>query len=192
MEKAEYRNSARSRRLICDALLELLGEKPLGKITVTDIAKRADVNRGTFYLHYDNISDVISELQNELIAQMDQFFDTRDISLNTANIMILTAECLKYIYNQDRAKYVPLLSHQQHSFADKVSKRFQARLLAAKNAPKDDDSQKELLIRASLLVHGIIGIFNASASGILDISAEELVRNMDKLVAEMQEIQTRK
>ncbi len=192
LEKAEYKNSARSRRLICDALLELMDEKPLEKITVTDIARRADVNRGTFYLHYDSVSDVINELQETLIAQMNQYFIDKNIAFNTDNIMSLTAGCLKYIYDQEPARYMPLLFHHQLNFADKVCKSFRAGLLAAKDAPKDKDSQNELLVRASLLIHGVIGVFNAAGNGILDVSPEQLVRSVDHLVTDMQELQMRK
>ncbi len=192
MEKSEYRNSVRSRRLICDALLELMNEKPLKKITITDIVKRADVNRGTFYLHYGSISDVINELQETLLSQMDQYFSDENISFNTDNIMLLTAGWLKYIYEQNQTKYVPLLFNYQLNFADKVSKSFQARLLAANDAPKDENSKSELIVRASLLVHGVIGVFNASANGLLNVSPEQLVHSIDHLVTDLKELQTRK
>lgn len=62
MAKAEYRSSIRSKELIKTALADLLQEKPLDKITVTDVVKWADINRGTFYAHYDDIPDVINSL----------------------------------------------------------------------------------------------------------------------------------
>lgn len=191
MEKTEYRNSIRSRKLICEALLELMNEKPLEKITVTDIAKRADVNRGTFYLHYDNINDVISELQNALIAQMDQYFSDLDIPLNEDNIVVLLANCMKYIYSNNQTSYVPLLFHQQLNFANKVCQSFQTWLLSSKDAPKEESTQKELLIRASLWVHGVIGVFNASANGILDVSQDTLSHSIDTLIADMQGLLSR-
>lgn len=192
LEKTEYRNSARSRKLICDALLELLDEKPLEKITVTDIARRADVNRGTFYLHYNCVNDVIEELQETLITQMDQYFIDKNFAFSTDNIMILTAECLKYIYDQDQTKYVPLIYNHQFIFANKVCQRFQERLLTSKDVPEDETSREELIVRASLMVHGVIGIFNAAANGILDASPEQLVRQVDKLVTEMHARQNQK
>lgn len=167
-------------------MLELLEEKPLEKITVTDITKRADVNRGTFYLHYNSVLDVIDELQETLIAQMDQYFLDNNFAFRTDNIMILTAKCLKYIYDQDQTKYVPLIFHHQFSFANKVCKRFQARLLASKDAPKDDNGQRELMVRASMMVHGVIGVFNAAADGILDATSEQLICSVDMLVNDMQ------
>lgn len=62
MAKAEYRSSLRSKKLITDALVALLDEKTLDKITVTDIVKKADINRGTFYAHYDSVADVVSSI----------------------------------------------------------------------------------------------------------------------------------
>lgn len=73
MGKAEYRSAIRSRKLINAALADLLQEKPLEKITVTDIVNRAEINRGTFYAHYADIPDVI----NHLIEKT--FFDIRQI-----------------------------------------------------------------------------------------------------------------
>ena len=62
MAKAEYRSAVRSRVLINAALADLLQEKPLEKITVTDVVNRAGINRGTFYAHYQDIPDVIDRL----------------------------------------------------------------------------------------------------------------------------------
>ena len=62
MAKAEYRSAIRSRKLINAALADLLMEKPLDKITVTDVVRRAEINRGTFYAHYADIPDVIDHL----------------------------------------------------------------------------------------------------------------------------------
>ena len=65
MAKAEYRSAVRSRKLICRALADLIEEKPLDKITVTDVVTRADINRGTFYAHYANIPDVLDTMTVE-------------------------------------------------------------------------------------------------------------------------------
>lgn len=63
MAKAEYKSAIRSRRMIQRALVELLQEKELDKITVTDIVTRADINRGTFYAHYADISGVLDSIR---------------------------------------------------------------------------------------------------------------------------------
>lgn len=62
MAKAEYRSAIRSKKLIVSALADLLQEKPLDKITVTDVVSRAQINRGTFYAHFADVPDVIQHL----------------------------------------------------------------------------------------------------------------------------------
>lgn len=70
MAKAEYRSAVRSRRLIRMALADLLQEKPLDKITVTDIVRRADINRGTFYAHYADIPALVNSLVEETLQTL--------------------------------------------------------------------------------------------------------------------------
>ena len=77
MPKAEYRSALRSRKLINNALAELIKEKPLDKITVTDVVKRADLNRGTFYAHYTDIQDVVNRQVDEACNALQDALRTR-------------------------------------------------------------------------------------------------------------------
>ncbi len=72
MAKAEYRSAIRSKRMIISALADLLQEKPLDKITVTDVVNRAQINRGTFYAHFSDIPDVINHLIMEIFSTIEQ------------------------------------------------------------------------------------------------------------------------
>ena len=51
-----------TRTALRDALIDLICEKPLTHITVTDICTRADINRSTFYLHYQGVHELLAEL----------------------------------------------------------------------------------------------------------------------------------
>lgn len=72
MAKAEYRSAIRSKRMIIDSLADLLQDKPLDKITVTDVVNRAQINRGTFYAHYADIPDVINYLIMGIFSTIEQ------------------------------------------------------------------------------------------------------------------------
>jgi len=50
----------RTRRLLQQALAELLGEKTFQSITVQDITERAEVNRATFYAHFEDKYDLLN------------------------------------------------------------------------------------------------------------------------------------
>ena len=66
-KKAEYKSALRSKKLIKESFIELLLEKPFEKITVTDIVKRADINRGTFYAHYSDINKLTQAIEQEIL-----------------------------------------------------------------------------------------------------------------------------
>lgn len=66
-----YRNAARTKQWIRRALTELMAEKKdINKITVTELAQRADISKTTFYDHYEDICAVAEEFENELIDQL--------------------------------------------------------------------------------------------------------------------------
>ncbi|OOM73401.1 TetR/AcrR family transcriptional regulator [Clostridium sp. BL-8] len=57
---------------INNAFIELLSEKDFDKITVNDISDRADINRGTIYLHYADKFDLLDQcIQNHLNKMLD-------------------------------------------------------------------------------------------------------------------------
>ena len=57
------RNARRTRALVEGAFLELMKEKPYTKISVREITEKADINRSTFYLHYQDIYDLLDQVE---------------------------------------------------------------------------------------------------------------------------------
>ena len=56
-----------------NAFWELLSEREYRKITVTDIVRTADVNRNSFYYHFDDIPSLLEEI---LVEEADRFVAT--------------------------------------------------------------------------------------------------------------------
>ncbi len=77
--KSSHKNASRSRHLIKQAFGELLHEKDLAKITVTDIVERANISRGTFYAHYLDVYDLYTAIQNNILETMEYGIDTLGI-----------------------------------------------------------------------------------------------------------------
>ncbi|HEX2316398.1 MAG TPA: TetR family transcriptional regulator [Thermomonospora sp.] len=61
---------ARTCRLIRQALTELVEEKGFGEVTVGDIARRALINRATFYRYYQDKYALVEEIFQEVIADL--------------------------------------------------------------------------------------------------------------------------
>ena len=64
----EDRRTRYSKRVIREALYELMKEKPINKISVTEICKTADVNRSTFYAYYTDIYDLHQKILKEFFS----------------------------------------------------------------------------------------------------------------------------
>ena len=50
----------------------LLRIKPYSKITVTELCRLADINRGTFYIHYFDVDDVLDDIVTESFSDVSQ------------------------------------------------------------------------------------------------------------------------
>lgn len=65
----------RTNKLLSDALLELMSEKPFEKISVMDICEKAMVHRATFYAHFEDKYDLL----RYCMSVFDDSFDRADI-----------------------------------------------------------------------------------------------------------------
>ena len=89
MQKQEYKNGIQTKKKIASAYLELLIENPEG-INVTDLVKKAGINRGTFYLHFDNVKSVEKHIESELAQNFkDLELDFRQIQIDQTPEIIL-------------------------------------------------------------------------------------------------------
>ena len=75
MEQKSDLRVTKTRRLIKATFLELVQTKPVQKITVTELAKRAEISKGTFYLHYLDIYDLYNQMVEETVAKIAGSFD---------------------------------------------------------------------------------------------------------------------
>lgn len=108
-------SSKKTKKLIKKTFAEMLSEKKdLIKISVSELCMRADISRGTFYSHYDDIYGVAEEYENELI---DTFFDNVRL-VNSQNIMQFIDSIFEYI-RQNNENYRLLCKSNDFLFAAK-------------------------------------------------------------------------
>ncbi|GAA6821102.1 TetR/AcrR family transcriptional regulator [Helicobacter pylori] len=68
----EDRRIKKSKHAIKQAFIQLLQEQELDKITIRDITTLADINRGTFYLHYVDKYDLLSSMEDDYITHLSE------------------------------------------------------------------------------------------------------------------------
>ena len=84
--ESKYDNTA---CLMDEALIQLINEKDHDYITITEICKRAGVNRSTFYLHYETVDDLLKEaikkIDDDFNSYMQGFGTNRDLIIDAIN-----------------------------------------------------------------------------------------------------------
>ena len=59
----ENRKVKYTKMVIRESLFKLLKTKQLNQITVKELCRLADINRGTFYSHYTDLFDLVEKLE---------------------------------------------------------------------------------------------------------------------------------
>ena len=97
------RRKRKSLEAMQHALLTLVREKDFELITVADIAEKADLNRGTFYLHYESKYSMVDELEKEFVAKL-QYVISQAFKETTAFDAIILSRYNALIYIFDAFK----------------------------------------------------------------------------------------
>lgn len=69
------RRVRKTKALFRQGLTNLMGQKPLKDITVTELTELVDMNRGTFYCHYKDIYDLAEQLEKEMLEEFQRVVD---------------------------------------------------------------------------------------------------------------------
>lgn len=174
MAKSEYRSAVRSRKLINAALADLLTEKPLDKITVTDVVTRADINRGTFYAHYRDIPDVVDHLIQQTFSAIRDAMISQATGPDDLGFVILST--VQSILEEDLSFYQKILKSNASSL---VYDRLIATVTEFMLAYKDKfyaGSQEQYRIAICFCAGGLSNLYRDWFSGKLICSLSELTQ----------------
>jgi len=184
-EKKEYRSAIRSRKVIRQAFMELLKEKSFEKITVTDIVKRADINRSTFYAHYPDVMGLIEEIQNEVLDYTHQVLMEMSFKNFLENPKPLLNEIVKMA--EENNELYRLLSNSNIAVRQLIiiKEILIERMVKTIEIPgiASDSFEKEFTVR--FFMGGVVDIYLQWLNGDLNGSIEELTDELAKMIIRM-------
>ncbi len=157
-KKAEYRSSIRSKTLIRNALVSLMQEKPFEKITITDIVRRADINRGTFYAHFKDSREVLERIRSDALSEIkDAIYSIpADVVIRNPEPLLLK---LSEFLAEDGTYYKMLLSTSGiQEFLNSI-KRITLEYLMNSDYAKKQLDRNAFVSRLDFLVSAVTGIY---------------------------------
>lgn len=115
MKEKTDRRIKYTKALLKEALVELLKEYHISKISVTALCDAADVNRSTFYAHYTDQFDLLRQVEDDVIKNLKSFLEQ-----HVDDRMPITEQNLKGILEYAKANadlFAMLLGeHGDHAF----------------------------------------------------------------------------
>lgn len=146
-------SSKKTKQLIKDNFIELLFEKKdIKKVKVTELVKRANIDRTTFYSHYDNIYSLAQEFEYEFI----DLIDLEMKNINDYEDLFLFFDKIKNIVknNEDKYRKVGVSNFYFHFYnsANYKIKELVYKVVSNQNPNTDKD---ELKFRVNVLVDGV-------------------------------------
>ncbi|NLW78193.1 MAG: TetR/AcrR family transcriptional regulator [Ruminococcaceae bacterium] len=176
-----------TKQMIQGAFLELLNQKSIQNITVKELCERAGVNRGTFYLHYHDVYDLLDQMQKALLAELNALLDgTPVLFINTpreTSGAFITA--LVQFFDNNRELCAVLLG-------ENIDKKF---LAAVIDAPRDKSvreyralfpnaSRQKIEIFYYFIAWGFIGLIQQNLRHPSAFSFKTLVSSAERIITE--------
>ena len=179
----EDRRIRRTKKLLKQALAQLMDEKDFKDITVKDITERADLNRGTFYLHYTDTYDILNKIEDEILKNIQNMIN-QNIEKTNASDSVIPA--LKPIaeYIMENADICRCLINNKASvdFIEKFQNLIYdncSDIIKRRHNVKDS-KQNEFYL--SFITLGIIGMVKKWLETRPMVSAEEIVVFVDQIM----------
>lgn len=178
-EKKVDRRALRTEKAIRKAFEELLmaDERP---ITVASLARHADINRKTFYLHYDTIDDLVnsylddarSELMTRLNAHsVDEYFSEPSLLMGVyADFFSQNERFYSYVLFQD--EYWPRVRQLEDEIV---------RTMATKLAQARQISFSEALLLVTFATSTMLNMLRLRLRGDIDLTPEQLRSKITEL-----------
>jgi AcrR family transcriptional regulator len=167
-----------------ESLLELMREKPIGKITPTELCRRADINRNTFYAHYVSPAALLSSIEDELYDQINRSLSDTPTD---GNILTMLTEILQAIKKNGDLCKVLFSERGDKEFLRRVVNIARGKCIAAWRAAgmTDEGGQMEMLY--SYTASGSVAVIERWIREDMAVSPEEIARFIAKAAAQGQQ-----
>lgn len=154
------RRVRRTKKVLKDSLISLLLVEEFKDITITEIVKKADINRGTFYKHYQYKEDLLNEVIHDNLSELVDSFRDPYVNVESFDIKMLSSSSIKifdHIQKQKNFYKLALNPHIMPGYQNKIGNVFK-KLALADLLHEDDDNNINSNIQASFYSYALLGM----------------------------------
>jgi AcrR family transcriptional regulator len=164
----------RSKKAIRDAFFAELQKKEYSKITITDIAIAAGINRKTFYSYYDGVESLFEEIETELINKFRPLLSTLDLKSTTFSARSFFNEFSKLARDDFEIYHLLNQCGQLPHLFGKVQELVVDIIMSQVEVEIDDPHEKaRLMLMSEYVAAGILSMVSHWIANPGDISLDE-------------------
>lgn len=130
-KRPDDRRVRMTKMLLKQSLIELMREKSIHEISIKDICGGADINRSTFYRHYNTQYELYDEVLDDITKDIGEIYISCSSEDYTAQNFL--AEILKYI-EENRDTFLVILSGHGNVSMGETFNRFTSRFIDTENS----------------------------------------------------------
>lgn len=181
-EEKQDRRVMRSKGMMRDALIELMDEKPFSEITAKDITSRADLNRATFYLHYNNVFGLLDEMENKVVDKFANLLEHMEIRRDETWEYPVIGNICDYIIENPKLCRCLLLNSRSDRLAAKLTDIMKQKGMQVRRelGLAEDTAQTEYIHQ--FIACGAMGMVKQWLMEGMPLSREEMVRLAQEMV----------
>ena len=177
----DNRSVRNTKRRLREGMLQLLEEKAINEISVKELTELVDVNRGTFYFHYQDIYDLLRDMEQEFFDQFDRTLSENTPALDADGVPVIDTEGTPYLHAvfsflDERRSFcrIMLSPRGDMQFVELVKKRVdsQCRYYWQLLAPGADELRRGMY--NAFLINGCIGLIQEWVNDRRDLTAESI------------------
>lgn len=168
-----------TKMIIRESFLELLAKKPLGTISVTDICKKADINRGTFYAHYRTTADLLDQIENELLEIIRNSFV--EVDSGERKLVFVIQDILESLKKYENLCRVLFGEFGAQEFILKVQNMLSDMTIQTWNNVSGSISKEQEPWLLDFVTYGSVSIIKRWVQGGMKSSTREIARFIERL-----------
>ena len=119
--KKENQRVKLTKRIFKDSLIEILKEKAIYSIKVKELCNKAELNRTTFYKYYENIYDVLADVEYDVLKDSEHCISEIE-NINESQIKNTIYKLLCNIQRNKDVYYLLLINSADNEFYEKLMK----------------------------------------------------------------------
>lgn len=183
MEHNKDKRVIRTKALLIRSLSALMKQKNIKDITVKELCEYADINRGTFYLHYKDIYDMLDSIEQELSEKFLQIFQKYNSETNEDFPYPLFLEIFKLVDDNAELFRVLIGPNGDISFIMKIFKLYNIHCLQSEFNKLSPQFSMDQVYYSNFILYGCVGLIEQWLSRDTKESPEKMAELITKLVS---------